>query len=121
MMLPISDAEMACIRSTVSAAACDLDCIIKRASKTPDAWGSSIETLVPVTTTKAGMSTPSASMIQAYASRLGSAKSWQVRMPYGTDVQEQDILEIGSDVLTVQAILTNSYAATASVLATEVS
>jgi hypothetical protein len=115
-------AEMARIRSDVAAIALDLDCVIQRPTRTKDAWGS--ETGEPVTISpvglKAGMRSPKATTLEAYADRIGAKLAWEVDLPYGTSVQEQDHVIIGADTMVVQAELTQqSYPTLTTVLATE--
>lgn len=121
LMNPISAAEMTALRSEVATASLDLDCTIKRPAKTSDAWGTNAEpTLNTVTSTKAGMKSPTPATLETYASRIGAKLAWEINFTYGTDVQEQDSLFIGSDKMIVQAILSQqSYSTLTTVLATE--
>lgn len=115
-------AELTQIRNDVAAIALDLDCTIKRPTKTKDAWGSDTEVLVTVSPDglKAGMKSPRARVLDAYADRIGAKLAWEVNLPYGTSVQELDHLFIGTDEMIVQAELTQqSYPTLTTVLATE--
>jgi hypothetical protein len=104
----------------VAAIALDLDCTIQRATTSKDAWGTETETFNTIATLKAGMKSPKPATLEAYASRIGAKLAWQVNFAYGTDVQEQDHLIIGSDTMVVQAILSQqSYSTLTTVLATE--
>lgn len=122
-MKPISAAELTAIRANAAAVVCDQDCVIQRATSTPDAYGTETESSpTTIATTVAGMSTPTAGQVQAYASKIGALKAWQVQLPYGTDVREEDLLLIAGHTLTVQADLSpQSYNSLATVLAVEVS
>lgn len=114
-------AEMARIRADVAAIALDLDCIIQRATKTPDAWGTETETWATVATLKSGMKSPTPSMLDLYAEQLGAKLAWQVNFTWGTDVRIQDRLTIGTDTMIVQAILSQqSYSTLTTVLAAEI-
>lgn len=120
-MLPISASELASIRSDVQAAACDKSCVIKRATKTKDAYGSDTESLSTIATTVAGMSEPTAGQLANYDYLVGSLSTFQVKLPVGTDVKAQDRLVIDSQTLVVQVVLDpRSYASLVTVLASEV-
>jgi hypothetical protein len=120
-MNPISSAEMALMRADV-AALLDLDCTIKRPTKTKDAWGTDTEVLNTISPNglKAGMRSPKATTLEIHAFRIGSKLAWEVDLPYATDVAELDHIIIGSDEMVVQALLSvQSYNTLTTVLATE--
>lgn len=113
-------AEMAQLRADVAAIALDLDCVIQRATPTKDAWGTETENWATIATLKAGMKSPRPATLDVYAARIGAKLAWEVNFPYGTDVQEQDHLLIGSETMVVQAVLSvQSYSTLTTVLATE--
>jgi len=113
-------AEMTQIRSDV-ADFLDLDCTISRKTATADAWGTETETWAIVATLKAGMKSPKPAMLDLYAEQLGAKLAWQVNFAWGTDVRVQDRLTIGSDVMIVQAILSQqSYSVFTTCLAVEI-
>lgn len=115
-------AEMAQLRADVAAIALDLDCTIQRATASKDAWGTETEVFNTISPSdlKAGMRSPKPATLDVYASRIGAKLAWEVDFPYGTDVQEQDHLLIGSETMVVQAILSQqSYSTLTTCLATE--
>jgi hypothetical protein len=116
-------AELAQIRADVASVALDLNCIIQRKTETLDAWGTSTtiwDTISP-SGLKAGMKSPSPSMLMIYAEQIGAKLAWQVNFPWGTDVQIQDHIIIGNDTMIVQAILSQqSYSSLTTVLAVEI-
>lgn len=122
-MLPVSAAELALIQSDTVTAVCDKVCVIKRATKTPDGFGSESEALVTISPDDlmAGMAQPTAGQLQNYDFLIGSLSAWQVHLPVGTDVQTQDTILIDGQTLTVQVVLDpQSYQALRTVLASEV-
>lgn len=102
-MIPAS--ELARIQSDHVAAACDKTCVIQRASTSKDAYGSESETYSTIATTVCGMSEPSPSQLQNYDFRIGALSAWQVKLPYGTAVQERDHLIIEGNTLEVHVLL----------------
>jgi hypothetical protein len=67
------------------------------------------------------LSTPTAGMIQVYATKLGSLASWLVSLPVGTDVLENDQLVTSTQTLHVQvALVPESFQVCIRLLATEV-
>src|ERR1022692_1662252 len=102
-MKPISAAELTSLRADVPAVACDTSCAIKRKTRTSDGYGTGTESFSTVATVNAGLKSPTARDLQAFAYLIGSLKAWIVHFPYGTDVRTQDHLVMGSDTLVVQA------------------
>jgi hypothetical protein len=120
-MLPVSAAELASIQTDAVLAACDQSCVIKRAARTPDAQGGASVTWNTIATVNAGMAEPSANQLANYQYMIGSLAAWQVRVPVGTNVLEQDQLVIGGQTLNVVKILTpRSYPGLLTALAAEV-
>jgi hypothetical protein len=118
-MLPISLAELTQIRADASAAACDQVCVIQRKSTTPDGMGSGSDTYATISTTMAGLATPSSSDLLNYAEMISAKETWRVNFPFLTDVQRQDHLLIGGYTIEVQANLSpQSYNMLTTVLAT---
>lgn len=119
-MLAVSAAELAAIRAETAAAVLDLPCLIQRKTITRDSAGTATEIYATIATVNAGMTQPTAGQLQNYDYVIGSLASWQVQLPYGTDVKAQDHLVIGTDTLVVQVVLTpRSYSAVETVLASE--
>lgn len=115
--------ELALIQSDLAAVVLDKSCAIRRATSTPDAWGTNSETLTVISDPDlmCGMSQPSAGQLANYDYLIGSLSAWQVKFPVGTDVAEQDLLDIEGQTLTVQVLLDlHSYPGLLTVLATEV-
>jgi hypothetical protein len=123
-MNPISTAELTSIRSEVALAACDTPCTIQRnPNPAKDAWGSSAGPYNTISSPGllVGMKQPTAGQLANYADMLGDLASWQVQLPYGTDVARLDHLLIGGQTLVVQVDLSpQSYNALTTVLATEI-
>lgn len=120
-MLPISSAELAAIRADIQAAAMDTPCVIKAKTRTSDGGGSSTEVWATTATTVAGITQPSAGLLQNYDFKIGNLSTWQVRLPYGTTVAEQNHLIINGQTLVVQVLLDpRSYPGCVMVLASEV-
>src|SRR5690349_16845977 len=116
----ISAAELAQIQSDVASAALDKDCVIQRATTADDGYGSQTLTYSTIATVKAGMTQPSAGMLQNFAYKIQDLAAWQVKFSIGTDVQENDHLVIDGQTLEVHVILTpRSYAALLVVIAAE--
>lgn len=119
-MIQLDACELADIQSDL-ADLLDKTCVIKRATKVKDTWGTETETLTTIATKMAIVSKPSASLLADYASKLGSLVTWQVQLPNGTDVRLKDTLLIEGVEMTVQALLTpKSYSFLTNVLAAEV-
>jgi hypothetical protein len=117
----IPAAELAQIRSDVADAALDIPCIIKRKVTTPDGRGSFTESFSTIDTVNVGMTEPSAGQLANYAYLIESLAAWQIKFPYGTDVQHQDHLIINGETLVVQVDLApRSFASLLTVLASEV-
>lgn len=124
-MLPISASELLQIRSDAVAAACSLPCTIQRKTITADGMGQSTETWATVTTVTAGMTEPTAGQLANFDYLIGSLATWQVKLPYGTNVKTQDHLlitgQFTQQTLVVQVVLEpRSYAALLTVIASEV-
>ena len=75
-----------------------------------------------IATVAGGWAKPSANVMQQYAAVIGSAASWVVRLPYGTDCKANDqIVMPTGEKLRVQADLSqSSYSTCKRVLATEI-
>lgn len=121
-MLPVSATELAQIQ-TDAAALLDKSCVIQRATRTPEPQGGAtlVWNTISLPGLLVGMSQPTAGQLQNFGYLVGSLAAWQVKLPLGTDVLEQDHLLIAGDTLEVVKDLTpRSYAALITVLATEV-
>lgn len=121
-MLPISAAELAAIRADIQSAAMDTTCQVQRITgRTSDGGGSSRPVFTTIATVSAGITQPSATLLQNYDFKIASQSTWQVRLPYGTDVKEGDHLIVGGQELVVQVTLDpRSYPGTTMVLASEI-
>lgn len=121
----ISAAELASIQRDVAAIALSLPCVVQRKTVTKDPFGTPVETWDTIETVNVGMTEPSAGQLANYDFLIGSLAAWQIKLPYGTDVQHQDHLlitgEFAQQTLVVQVVLEpRSYAALLTVLASEV-
>lgn len=120
-MNPISSAELASIRADIQAAAMDQTCVIQRKTTTDDGLGSKSEIWATVATTVCGMIQPGAGLLENYGYKIGSLATWQVCLPYGTDVTALDHLIVFGATLEVQVLLDpRSYPACVMLLASEI-
>lgn len=94
------------------------DCQISRKVSTPTSYGTT-ETLVVIAEVKATRKRPGTRLIQLYKDRLGDMTAWEISLPLGTDIQEADILTIGSDTMEVKVLLKQTWEVSADVIATE--
>ena len=118
-MNPISAQELSAIQNDV-AVACDKDCVIQRKATTDDGYGSQTTTYSTVATVKAGLTQPSAGMLQNFAFKIQDLAAWQVKFPVNTDVRETDRLTIDGQTLEVHVLLTpRSFMGLLTVIAAE--
>lgn len=104
MSIPAS--ELASIQADLQSACCDKTCVIQRSSMTKDIYGNPTRGgYATVATVKAAMAQPTATQLQNYAFRIESEAAWQVKFPYGTDVQVEDHLIIENQTLHVHVLL----------------
>jgi hypothetical protein len=115
-------AELADIQADAVAATCDQVCVVQRAgSRTPEPEGGGTTTPTTVETTVAGLSQPTAGMLQNYGYLVGSLSAWQVKLPVVSVAQEKDTLLIGGQKLqVVKRLSPRSYAALLTCLCVEV-
>jgi hypothetical protein len=100
--------ELALIQADLAEQVCDKTCEVWRGTQTKDQWGNASipdDSYTLLSTTKAGMQQPSATLLTNYAYRVGSLNSWHVLLPHGTDVAENDHLVIENFVLNVHVLL----------------
>jgi hypothetical protein len=115
----IPAAELQRIQATANSAL-DLPCVIKRRTRTPDGYGSATDSWAIIATVQAGMSQPTAGQLANYDFMIRDLATWQIKLPYGTDVQIQDHLFIAGHEIVVQVDLTpRSYASVITVLGSE--
>lgn len=122
----LSAAELASIRADAANAALDLPCVIQRKTLTRDGAGqaTSVWNTVSPDGLLAGMTEPTGGQLQNYNYLIEDLATWQVKLPYGTDVQAQDHLlitgQLGQQTLVCQVVLEpRSYAALLTVIASE--
>lgn len=96
-------AELAALQATAATTMADT-CVVQRRSVTNDGFGSQSETWTTVATTTARLGVPSGSFMADLAAKQTDLASWQVDLPYGTDVRVADRLVLDSQTLTVQAV-----------------
>lgn len=124
LMNTVSSVELASIQADASAAACDKACVIQRAtSYTLDTQGGKQPNYTAISPDDllAGMAEPTAGQLTNYGYIIGSKAAWQIKLPVGTDVQENDHLIIAGQTLNVVKILSpRSYQALITLLAAEV-
>lgn len=124
-MNPVSARELQQIQADAAAAACSLPCTIQRKAVTSDGMGQATETWSTITTVTVGMAQPTANQLQNFDYLIGALATWQVKLPYGTNVKAQDHLlitgQFTQQTLVVQVVLEpRSYAALLTVIASEV-
>lgn len=121
----ISASELAQIQADAAAITCNFPCTIQRKTTSKDQYGGETDTWAVVEITTCGLSEPTAGQLQNYDFLIGSLAAWQVKLPYGTNVQHQDQIlvtgEFAQQTLEVHVVLEpRSYAALLTVLAAEV-
>ena len=108
----------------VATASLDQTCQIQRKAPARDAYGSESDGYANHGAAVAcNLAQPTSGQMQNYDYLIGNLATWQVRLPYGTDVQRDDQLVISGAGLTlrVQAVLgPHSYPVCVHVLASEV-
>lgn len=116
----LSADELTAIQAAASASF-DQPCVVKRATDTQDTTGYTTHPWTTVTTTTARMAVPTGSYMQMIADKLSDLKTWLVSLPVGTSVQQNDLLIVGGQTLTVQTVFApQSYQASVRLLASEV-
>ena len=119
-MLPVSAQELAEMRDAVSALG-ETSITITRKTTVQGPTGNVKPTYAPLATVTGNLATPSITMLQNYDSLVANLTAWQVRLPYGTDVQKTDRLVVGGMTLEVQDVMApHSYSASVRLLATVV-
>lgn len=117
----LSTAELAKLQTDFANAVCDKPCTIQRRTTTSGSAGEPVGSYNTIATVNAGMSQPTGGQLANYAYIIESLATWQVRLPYGTDVKAQDRLVIEGQTLVVQVVLDpHSYPVLLTVLASEV-
>ncbi len=113
--------ELAAMQA-VSLASLEQSCVVSRVTRAPDGYGGVTETWAPIATILCNVAQPNAGLMQAYADRLSSQRTYLIRLPEGQDVARDDRLLIsGTETLVVQAVLVpQSYSTACRVLASEV-
>lgn len=105
----------------VSNGAMDQSFTIQRLLRTPDGTGHYSEVFSTIATVAGNLAQPTAGQMQNYGYKVGSLATWQVRLPVGTNVEENDQLLTDSQTLRVQVILgPQSYQTSLRLLASEV-
>ena len=100
----ISASELASMQATAQSLY-DQTVKIYRPDTTTDSTGHPQEDWPLLSTTTGAISQPTGSQMQNYGYVIGSLNAWQVFLPVGTDVAEDDRLVIGTQTMTVQAVL----------------
>jgi len=116
----LTSADLASLRAQ-AAAACDTACTIKQVTTSKGTYGETIETEGADIDTVALLEKPSGGLLATYADLIAAQKTWLTHFPWGTDVEENSNLYIGSKKLKVQALLDlSSYPVFTDCLVTEV-
>lgn len=118
----IPDSELAALRASVTPVF-DIPATIQRKGSATDSYGYSGGTWTPISTAGllCGLAKPTAAVQALYAARIGDLNSWVARLPYGTDIKQNDRLIAAGQTMAVQADLSvSSYSTCITVLATEV-
>ncbi len=105
----LSNAQLTALR-TVATSALDISGVqVQRATRTDLGNGTFSLSWATIATVAASEAKPSASIMQQYASVIGSATSWVMRLPYGTSYHADDrILMPSGDIRRIQADLSDS-------------
>ncbi len=117
----ISASDLASIQAA-AATLLDTACTVTRNTSTAaTVYGARQSSITTIYSGQCSMAKPTAGQMQAYANVVGNLVTWIIKLPYGTAVERGDTITIGTDVLTVQAVLNpHSLAALTLLLATEV-
>jgi len=117
----ISAAQLAALQATANTAMDETITIKRNTGGVSDGAGGKSEVLTVIATVSGNLAQPTAGQLQNYDYLIGSLSAWQVRMPVGTNVQEGDVLTLGSQKLRVQVILQpQSYQTSMRLLAAEI-
>lgn len=120
-MNALSTAELTQMQNDAVRGACDLTCVIERATRTPLPSGGASVVWNTVATVQAGMTDPTSTQLANYEYMIGSLAAWLIKLPVTTNVQEQDHLIINGETLEVVKVLRpRSYEVLLTVLASEV-
>jgi|SRR5579859_7478046 len=121
----ISAQQMAAMQAVV-ARAFDMACTISRKTLTDDGYGGRTETWNPVTLVSTGtafncnIDNPSATMLAAYADRLGNLKAQKIRVQWNQDIQQGDRITVAGETYIVQVVIQpESYSTSQMVLGSE--
>lgn len=105
-MPTLTSAELAQMQADVAATTFDQTFTIKRPVRTNDGTGHYSKSETQIATGVLGsIAQPSAGQMANYGYKIGSLAAWQVRLPVGTNVQENDLLIVGSQTLKVQVVM----------------
>jgi hypothetical protein len=106
-MPAISEAKLQKLRALFVKKACDKECTISRAVKTPDGSGSQTEDPVVIAVANAVVKKPSGGILQNYAFLVASQATWQIDFPFGQDIEQGDQIAVAgsSKTLIVQEVL----------------
>lgn len=115
----LDDSDMQALGDLFQDLAMKDDCQIFRKVTTPSTYGTT-GTPVIIAEVKAIRKRPGTRLIQLYKDRLGDMIAHEISLPLGTDVQEGDVLTIGSDTMEVKVLLKQTWEVSADVIAVEV-
>ena len=118
----LSATQLAALQAVQSAAMDVAGIVVKRVTRTSTGNGLNSESWRVIATVTGGWAKPTASIMQQYATLIGSDALWVVRLPYGTSCLNGDRLVMPSgETLTVQADLSqHSYDTCKRVLASAI-
>lgn len=110
----LSATQLAAFQAAAAAALDIAGVQVQSVTLTDDGYGHQTQVWATVATVAASEAKPSAAIMQQYASRIGTLKSWVVRLPFGTVCTEGNRLLFPSgDARLVQADLSDSSYTTA--------
>lgn len=116
----LSSAQLAATQATANAAL-DKSITVKRVVRVQGSDGHYSESWSTLETVNGNLSQPTGTQMQNYNYLVGPLNTWQVRLPAGTTVAENDRLVIGSQTLRVQVVLQpQSYQTSLRLLASEI-
>lgn len=101
----LSSAQLAAFQAAANAAL-DQSITVKRATRSQGATGHYTEGYSTEETVNGNLSREiSSSLLQNYNYLISASKSWQVRLPVGTNVEANDRLIVGSQNFRVDVVL----------------
>lgn len=113
----LSSTQLTAMRAVATSALDIAGVQIQRATRTDNGNGTYSLSWATIATIAASEAKPSAGVMQQYASVIGSATTWVMRLPYGTSYHADDrILMPSGEIRRINADLSDSSYSTAMLL-----